>query len=118
MAPCVLLRNKKPVLAVGAAGGTKIPNALYDFFTHYIGRNKTMEESLDAPRMNCIGAPNVILEKTWPKAEAEYLKKVGFKVTEGLGAIVCGARLDPKTKVAHGKTRMGNPFQETSEDTK
>jgi gamma-glutamyltranspeptidase/glutathione hydrolase len=113
MAPCVLLRKKKPILAVGAAGGTKIPNSLYDFFSHYLAQNKSMEESLDAPRMNCIGAPSVMLEKAWPKSEADYLKQIGFKVTEGLGAITCAVTLDPKTKVARGKTRLGNPFQES-----
>ncbi len=116
MSPCILFRQGKPLVAVGAAGGTKIPNSLYDFFSHYIGRGKSMEESLDQPRMNCIGVPNVTLEKNWPKDEAEYLKKVGFHVSQGLGAFVSGVTFDAKTGIARGKTRIGNPFQENSND--
>ncbi len=114
MAPCILLKDNKPIVAVGAAGGNKIPNSLYDFFSHYIGRGKTMEQSLEAPRMNCIGLPEVALEKNWPKAEADYLRTIGFKISTSLGAVVSGVTVDPKTNMARGKTRMGNPFQENS----
>ena len=116
MAPCVLMRHDKPIVAVGAAGGTKIPNSLYDFFSYYIGRGKSMEDSLDQPRMNCIGIPSVTVEKTFPKDEADYLQKVGFKVSQGLGAFVSGVTFDTKTKIGRGKTRIGNPFQETSSE--
>lgn len=114
MAPCILFQDKKPIVAVGAAGGTKIPNSLYDFFSHYIGRRKSMEDALAQPRMNCVGLPVVTLEKAWPKNESDYLAKIGFKVNQGVGAITSAVTRDRKTKMARGKTRMGNPFQEPS----
>lgn len=113
MAPSMLLKNGKPVVAMGAAGGTKIPNSVYDFFVHYIANHKSMEEALEQPRLNCIGAPMVQLEKSWPKAEADYLRKIGFDVKEGLGAMASAVTYDSHSKTGHGRTRVGNPFQES-----
>ncbi|MGI8966460.1 MAG: gamma-glutamyltransferase family protein [Limisphaerales bacterium] len=112
MAPSVIVRGGRPILAVGAAGGTKIPNALFDFFSDYVGRSSSMENALEARRMNCFGLPEVSFERGWPKEELDYLQKAGFKTKEGLGAYVSSVSFDWATGQAKGKSRPGNPFQE------
>ncbi|MDQ6630153.1 MAG: gamma-glutamyltransferase [Verrucomicrobiota bacterium] len=112
MAPSVIVRDGRPILAVGAAGGTKIPNALFDFFSYYVGRSSSMENALEARRMNCFGLPEVSFERGWPKEELDYLQKAGFKIKEGLGAYVSAVSFNWTTRQAKGKSRPGNPFQE------
>jgi len=110
MCPSLLVRDGKAVLAIGAAGGTKIPNALFDFFTSYIARGQSMPQALDAPRLNSTGTLTVEVESGWPKAEVDYFKKIGYKVGERLGASVSVATFDPATGEFQGKFRKGNPF--------
>ena len=39
-----------------------------------------MEEAVAAPRLFCIGPPDVVVEKRWPADEIQMLKDIGFKV--------------------------------------
>jgi gamma-glutamyltranspeptidase/glutathione hydrolase len=110
MCPSILVQNGRPVLAVGGAGGTKIPNAMFDFFAHYIGRGHTMEEALGAPRLNSTGTLTVELEKGWPKEDASYLKNVGYKIGQQVGAMMSVTTFDSATGLFKGKFRSGNPF--------
>jgi gamma-glutamyltranspeptidase/glutathione hydrolase len=111
MSPSVLLKGNTPLMSVGAAGGTKIPNALFDFFTHCLAGGKTMEQALNEPRLNCFGQPVVKLEKSWPIAERDYLKAAGFEMQEGPGATASAVFFEKGT-TARGFTRLGNPFQD------
>jgi gamma-glutamyltranspeptidase/glutathione hydrolase len=80
MCPSVVLRDGKPLLALGGAGGVRIPNAVYDVLWQYVGRGATMEDAIGAPRLNCTGTLDVTVEREWPKDSEDYLKEIGFKV--------------------------------------
>jgi len=80
MCPTVIAHNEKPVMAVGGAGGQRIPNAIYKVVTKYIREAATMEEAVAAPRLFCIGPPDVVVERRWPADETQMLKDIGFKV--------------------------------------
>jgi gamma-glutamyltranspeptidase/glutathione hydrolase len=80
MCPTVIAHNGKPVMAVGGAGGQRIPNALYRVITKYVMEGATMEEAVAAPRLFCIGPPDVTVERRWPADQIEMLKQLGFKV--------------------------------------
>src|ERR1051326_671365 len=97
MCPSVVLRGGKPLLALGGAGGVRIPNAIYDVLWHYVGRNATMEDAIAAPRLNCTGTFDVTVEREWPKESADYLTEIGFKVQTGEGARVSAVIHEPKT---------------------
>ena len=97
MAPTIVTRDSRPVIAVGGAGGRKIPNGILDFLTQHLYYGKTCNESLAAPRMNTEGGLNLTLENSWPAADADYLKRAGYRVKTGPGAIISAVSFDHKS---------------------
>jgi gamma-glutamyltranspeptidase / glutathione hydrolase len=97
MCPSVVLRSGKPLLAVGGAGGVRIPNAIYDVLAQYIARGMTIEEAIAAPRLNCTGTLDVLAEQAFSKDALSYLTETGFKVQTGEGARVSAVTHNAKT---------------------
>lgn len=97
MCPSVVLWENGRATAVGGAGGVRIPNAVTDFLITHVLENRSITEAMAAPRMNTNGDLNVMLESSWPAADAEYLGKVGFKITRGRGAHLSAVSFDGKT---------------------
>ena len=97
MCPTVVLRDRRPVFALGGSGGVRIPNAIYDVLSHYAGRGDSLAAAVAAPRMNSVGTRNVTVEASWPKAEMDYLTQCGFNLRTGEGAIVSAVSFDPQT---------------------
>src|SRR5262249_11948180 len=52
MCPTVVLRAGKPILALGGAGGRKIPNAVFEVLLQYVGRDASLEDAIAAPRLH------------------------------------------------------------------
>jgi gamma-glutamyltranspeptidase / glutathione hydrolase len=96
MCPSVVLREGKPLLALGGAGGVRIPNAIYDVLGQYIARGMTMEEAIVAPRLNCSGTLDVLAEQEFPKQTLTYLTETGFKLQTADGARVSAVTRDAK----------------------
>lgn len=105
MCPTVVLRDGHPVLALGGAGGRKIPNAIFDVLTRYVVLGETMEPAVAAPREHTEGTLALTLEKAWPAEEAEYFKSVGYDVKTGPSAKVSATAFDPATKSCRGVSR-------------
>jgi gamma-glutamyltranspeptidase/glutathione hydrolase len=97
MCPTVVLRDGKPVVALGATGGRRIPNTLFDVLLGLVGCRLPLDEAVKAPRQHSEGDDNVFLEAAWPAAHVEYLKKVGYNVTTGGGAALNAIARDPTT---------------------
>jgi gamma-glutamyltranspeptidase/glutathione hydrolase len=98
VAPSLIFHDGKPIIAVGCAGGMRIPNCIFDFATEYILRRATMKQSVAAPRLQNTGTLYVAIEPNWPKDAAQYLKQIGFKVqTWDTSAILSAVERDPKT---------------------
>jgi gamma-glutamyltranspeptidase / glutathione hydrolase len=88
MCPTVVLRGGRPVLALGATGGRKIPNAVFDVLAHYVGRGSSLAEAVAAPRLNTQGGLEALAEPRWPADALAGLKKVGYAVKAGGAATV------------------------------
>ncbi len=97
MCPSVVLREGKPLLALGGAGGVRIPNAIYDVLGQYIARGMAMEEAISAPRLNCAGTLDVLAEPELSKDLVTYLNEIGFKVQSAESARVSAVTRDLKT---------------------
>jgi gamma-glutamyltranspeptidase/glutathione hydrolase len=97
MCPTVVLRHGRPVVAVGGAGGLRIPNAIYDVLVNYLFGGDSLANSIAAPRIHCTGTLTVGLEPKWPKGDAEYLAKIGFKVRNDTAAYASAVSFNPKT---------------------
>jgi gamma-glutamyltranspeptidase/glutathione hydrolase len=94
MCPTIVLRAGQPVLALGGAGGRRIPNSVFDvLFAFLTGRS--LEEAIEFPRLQTEGDLEVILEPRWPETEVQYLKSIGFKTRSGSGARVSAVAMNP-----------------------
>ncbi len=101
MCPTVVLRDGRPVLALGGRGGRRIPNAVFEVLAAYVGRQASLADAIAAPRLHTEGGLTVTLEPRWRDADADYLRQVGYNVTRGASAVVDAAAFDP----ASGTTR-------------
>src|SRR5204862_4132295 len=99
MCPSVLAHRDGRLIAVGGAGGQRIPNAVYQVLTQLTVRNATLAKAIETPRLFCTGRTDVVVERRWPEADTQYLRKLGFKVRPELGddSHVSAVSFDPST---------------------
>jgi gamma-glutamyltranspeptidase/glutathione hydrolase len=88
MCPTIVCKNGKPMFAVGARGGRKIPNAVGEVILQLVARGKSLTEAVAAPRMHTEGALAVQFEKAWPATQSEELRNRGYTVTTAPSATV------------------------------
>ena len=97
MCPTVVLREGRPVLAVGGRGGRKIPNALFEALTQFVALGQPMDAALAAPRLHTEGNVDLELEAKWPAEETEALGKLGFKTKTAASATLSAVSFNPKS---------------------
>jgi gamma-glutamyltranspeptidase/glutathione hydrolase len=105
MCPTIVLGDGRPLLALGATGGRKIPNALFVVLAHYIGLGASASDAVAAPRLHTEGGLDLTLERAWPESEAELLKAIGYTVNSGSSAIVHAILFDPQTRAFRAASR-------------
>lgn len=100
MAPTIALRGKKPVLAVGAPGGTRIVSCVAETILNYFEFKLPLYESVAAVRYHHQWQPDVLtIESPGPKiSELNRLKAMGY--TLELKSIPCNVM----AVAADGKT--------------
>ena len=79
MCPVVAVRGRTPVLAMGATGGRKIPNALFDVLSHLVLAGNDHKKAVAAPRMNTDGGMVLSLEKSWHEGQVAAWKALGYE---------------------------------------
>lgn len=87
MCPTVVTRAGKPVLALGATGGRKIPNTVFDVLAYRIGEGRSLAEAVKAPRVHTEGDQTLQLEAAWPADVTDRFKAAGYTVKAGTGAL-------------------------------
>ena len=97
MCPTIVVKDGKPVLAIGGRGGRRIPSAICDVLVNYVGQDRSMEESIDAPRMVTQGGLTVQCDDKWTEEGKEYLAKVGYEVSDSQSARISAAAFDPSS---------------------
>jgi gamma-glutamyltranspeptidase/glutathione hydrolase len=105
MCPTIVTREGKLVLAIGGAGGRKIPNSVFDVLLNYLVVGKMIEEALAAPRLHTEGGMELTMEKNWTEEEASFAKGLGYKVQTGTGAVVSAVWRDGQTGQPQGRAR-------------
>jgi gamma-glutamyltranspeptidase/glutathione hydrolase len=83
MVPTIVTRNGTAVLAIGGAGGRKIPNALLEILMHFVVLGKPLAASIAAPRLHTEGDATLAFEKSWPATETYGLRQLGYLVKTG-----------------------------------
>ncbi len=105
MSPTIVLRDGRPVAALGGRGGRRIPNAVFGVLLSLVGRGAAFADALAAPRLHTEGGLAVTLERGWPDAQAARLKEVGYSVTRGASAVVSAVWADPGGGAVRGGSR-------------
>jgi gamma-glutamyltranspeptidase/glutathione hydrolase len=83
MVPTIVTRGSQAVLAIGGAGGRRIPNALVEVLTQFVVLGKPLAASIAAPRLHTEGNAELSFEKSWPAAETGEFRRLGYTVTTG-----------------------------------
>jgi gamma-glutamyltranspeptidase/glutathione hydrolase len=97
MCPTVVTKAGKPVLALGATGGRRIPNTVFDVLSYRLGHGLPLSNAVKTPRMHTEGDTALALEAAWPAAVSDHLKAVGYTVRTGPGANLNAIERDPAT---------------------
>ena len=97
MCPSIVLREGRPVLAVGGRGGRKIPNATLETLLQFVALNRPLAAAVAAPRPHTEGTPAVELEGAWPATELAALPRLGYKVKSAVSATVSAVSFDPRS---------------------
>ncbi len=102
MCPTVLLNGNRPVAALGATGGRRIPNAVFDILTRMLWEKMPLAEAVAAPRMNTTGTRDLVLSGKWSATDRDRFAQIGFKVEDGAPAVAQTLALDPEPVKASG----------------
>jgi len=102
MTPTIVLRNGRPVLAIGAAGSERIPAAILQVISNVIDRGQPLHAAVNSPRIFCLGN-KLRLDARFSPTVAAALRRRGFDVevtphelSRHLG-IVHAVQYDPRT---------------------
>jgi len=114
MAPVIVLRDGKPLLAAGAAGGRRIIQAVAAIVANVIDHGLGIQEAIAAPRIDCSGT-NVLVSARFPDAVIAGLERRGHRVERAAETFVrypfataLGTLIDPATQRLRGGT---DPYQ-------
>jgi gamma-glutamyltranspeptidase/glutathione hydrolase len=95
MCPTVLLRDGRPYVAIGGAGGRRIVNSVLGVLALLVGHDLPLDAALNAPRLHTEGDLTVTLDPKTPGPQQAYLKDAGYTVKHGGGANVSAVRVEP-----------------------
>lgn len=105
MCPTIVARDGRPLVALGGAGGRKIPNSIFDVLVSYCQSNGSVTTALETPRCHTVGDLDLTLEQGWRESDIASLKAIGYKIQTGSGALVSTAAFDPATGLCRAASR-------------
>jgi gamma-glutamyltranspeptidase/glutathione hydrolase len=109
MSPTIVLRHGKPILAIGAAGGRRIPNGVFEVLLSFIVDGRSLEDAVTEPRLHTEGGLLIHAERGRPEAEIQHLKQIGFSIAGAQQCYVAAVKIDPTTKVGRVVGVADNP---------
>jgi gamma-glutamyltranspeptidase/glutathione hydrolase len=83
MCPTIVAHEGRPVAALGATGGRRIPNTLFAVLCELVGRKRPLAEAAKAPRLHTEGDAKVRFTTGWPDKVVEHLRGVGYNMQSG-----------------------------------
>jgi gamma-glutamyltranspeptidase / glutathione hydrolase len=86
MCPTLILRQGKPVLALGAVGGRLIVNTVFHVLWNFLN-GKNVQDAIRAPRWHTEGNTELALEKSWPDSVRDRFQKLGYEIKPGGAAV-------------------------------
>jgi gamma-glutamyltranspeptidase/glutathione hydrolase len=81
MTPTIVLKDGKPVMTVGAAGGPKIITQVLQALVRRLDFGQSLADAVGSPRIHHQWRPEVLtVEEAMPEEIVAKLKAIGFKV--------------------------------------
>jgi gamma-glutamyltranspeptidase / glutathione hydrolase len=105
MCATVVTHDGKPMLALGAVGGRRIVNTLFDVLVYRLGEGRALSDAVKAPRVHTEGDLALALEAAWPAAVTDHFKQIGYTVRVGGGAALNAIERDPATGTLRSASR-------------
>ncbi|HUR55936.1 MAG TPA: gamma-glutamyltransferase [Gemmataceae bacterium] len=105
MCPAVVAKGGRPVLALGATGGRRIPNTVFDVLAYHLGERRDVADAVKAPRVHTEGDLALALEAAWPAPVADHFRTRGYDVKTGPGATLSAIARDPVTGALRAASR-------------
>jgi gamma-glutamyltranspeptidase / glutathione hydrolase len=110
MSPTIVLKDGKPIIALGAAGGPKIISQVAFELVQMLDLNKSASDAVAEPRIHQQWVPDeLIVERTLPQPLREALQQKGHKVVveSGMGVSQIVRRLPSGAFVGAADPRGG-----------
>jgi gamma-glutamyltranspeptidase/glutathione hydrolase len=101
--PTIVLKNGKPLMALGTPGGSRIFAAVLQAIINVIDHGMTLQEAVEAPRIWTQGQ-EMLVEEGVRKHVLDELARMGHKVQAmpRVGGGMNGVIVDPNTGMLHG----------------
>jgi gamma-glutamyltranspeptidase/glutathione hydrolase len=77
--PTIVLRDGRPVLALGAAGSARIPGAVLQVLSNVVDRGWPLDRAVAAPRLYC-QRTRLRIHAGFPAAALDALRAAGFEL--------------------------------------
>jgi gamma-glutamyltranspeptidase/glutathione hydrolase len=102
-------KSGKPVLALGAAGGHVISQAIAQVIVNFIDRGMSAQEATSAPRVSypTAGVEKLTVGADLPAGVVEWLKTLGYQTRVGRSAAIHAIAIDPVTGALSGGADPG-----------
>ena len=86
ISPVIIFKNDQPLLALGAAGGSRIPSSIVNVISNIIDYKMPLSEALYAPRVHPLeeGINLEVVDGTrWNEDDSTYFSQLGYTVEMG-----------------------------------
>jgi len=79
-APSIILKDGKPVAALGTPGGHTITQAVSQMIMNLLDHGMSIEEAISAPRIAFLEPNTLLVEETIPQTVREALANMGHEI--------------------------------------
>ena len=104
ISPVLVFKDNKPFIALGAAGGSRIPSSIVNVISRIIDQGLPLAEALHSPRVHPLEegiSLEIVDEVSWNKDDSTYFSQLGYMVEmkrlPGQFGRIHGAMLDTLT---------------------
>jgi gamma-glutamyltranspeptidase/glutathione hydrolase len=97
MCPTAVLKDGKPVMALGAVGGRRIVNSVFDVLAYRLGQGQSLADAVKSPRIHTEGDATLTMEPGWNEGVKDHLKGIGYELKSGAVASLNAIERDPKS---------------------
>ena len=107
MCPTIVAHGDGTLFAAGGAGGTRIPNSLYEVLANYVGLEAPMDAAMTSPRLDANGTLAIGLEKKHSPDDEEFLRRIGYTTARVSSAYISAALFQGRTRECRGLSSGG-----------